>query len=69
MAGKKGNKQKTRKAVAKRYKVTATGKVLHRGHGVRHLRTKKSNRRLRAQAIPREVTGKMKKKVIRMLGK
>jgi large subunit ribosomal protein L35 len=62
------NKQKTRKAVSKRFKVTATGKVMHRGHGVRHLRTKKSNRRLRAQAIPREVLGRMKKKVLQMLG-
>lgn len=62
------NKQRTRKAVTKRFKVTATGKVLHRGHGVRHLRTKKSNRRLRAQAIPREVLGTMKAKVLKMLG-
>lgn len=64
----KTNKQRTRKAVVKRFKVTATGKVLHRGHGVRHLRTKKSNRRLRAQAIPREVVGLMKTKILKMLG-
>ncbi len=63
------NKQKTRKAVAKRFKVTKNGKVLHRGHGVRHLRTRKSNKRLRAQAIPKKVEGKVKKKVLQMLGK
>ena len=63
------NKQKTKKAVAKRFKVTAGGKVMHRGHGVRHLRTRKSNKRLRAQAIPREVTNSQKKKVLKMLGK
>lgn len=62
------NKQRTRKAVTKRFKITATGKVMHRGHGVRHLRTKKANRRLRAQAIPREVLGTMKAKVLKMLG-
>jgi large subunit ribosomal protein L35 len=62
------SKQKTRKAVTKRFKLTAGGKVMHRGHGVRHLRTKKSNRRLRAQAIPREVVGRMKKKVLQMMG-
>lgn len=61
-------KQKTRKAVAKRFKITGTGKVLHRGHGVRHVRANKSNRRLRAQAIPKEVVGTMKKKIKQMLG-
>lgn len=63
------NKLKTRKAVAKRFKVTAGGKVLHRGHGVRHKRTNKSNKRLRAQAVPKEVVGTAKKKVLKMLGK
>ena len=63
----KKNKQKTRKAVVKRFKVTASGKVLHRGHGVRHLRRKKSKRRLREQAIPKEVKGTFKKKIKKML--
>jgi len=37
---------KTRKAVAKRFKITATGKVLRRGAGRRHLlQTKNSKRR------------------------
>lgn len=63
------NKQKTRKSAVKRFKVTASGKVLHRGHGVRHIRTKKSNRRLREQAIPKEVTGTFKKKIKKMIGK
>ena len=61
------NKQKTRKAVAKRFKVTGSGKILHRGHGVRHLRSKKSKRRLRAQAIPKEVKGTFKKKIKLMI--
>ncbi len=61
-------KIRTRKSAVKRFKVTAGGKVLHRGHGVRHLKTSKSNRRLRAQAILKEVVGKQKVKIKKMLG-
>jgi len=39
---------KTRKAVAKRFKITATGKVLFRGAGRRHLMQGKSAKRRRA---------------------
>ena len=48
MAGKV--KKKTRKAVAKRFKKTATGKILHKKPGRRHLagsKTRKQKRRLR----------------------
>jgi large subunit ribosomal protein L35 len=44
-----GNKVKTRKAVAKRFKLTATGKVMHGGLGLNHLmrkKTKSTRRRL-----------------------
>ena len=43
-------KRKTRKAVAKRFKKSATGKVLHKKPGRRHLaasKTRKQKRRLR----------------------
>ena len=40
-------KMKTRKAAAKRYKVTATGKVLYTKQGSRHILTKKSTKRKR----------------------
>lgn len=43
-------KKKTRKAVSKRFKKTATGKVLHHSPGTRHLassKTPKQKRRLR----------------------
>lgn len=43
-------KQKTRKAVAKRFKKTATGKILRQSAGRRHLltnKTTKQKRRLR----------------------
>lgn len=38
---------KTRKAVAKRFKVTGTGKILRRKQGARHILTKKSRKRKR----------------------
>jgi len=40
-------KKKTRKAVAKRFKISATGKVLYRKPGSGHLLTGKSRRRKR----------------------
>lgn len=43
-----GGKAKTRKAVAKRFKVTGTGKVLRRKQGKRHLLQNKNRKRKRA---------------------
>jgi large subunit ribosomal protein L35 len=43
-----GGKAKTRKAVAKRFKITGTGKVLRRFQGKRHLLQCKSRKRKRA---------------------
>jgi len=40
-------KMKTRKAAAKRFKQTGTGKFMHSRAGVRHILTKKSSRRKR----------------------
>ncbi len=40
-------KMKTRKAAKKRYKVTATGKVMYKKQGTRHILTKKSTKRKR----------------------
>lgn len=40
-------KMKTRKAVAKRYSVTATGKVRYKKQGLRHILTKKNAKRKR----------------------
>lgn len=62
------NKIRTRKSAVKRFKVTGSGKILRRGHGVRHLRANKSNRRLRSQAIMQEVEGTAKSKIKKMLG-
>lgn len=61
-------KQKTRKGAAKRFKITATGKVLRRHQNARHLRRKKSKKAMRNYDVPVQVTGKMKRKVKRMIG-
>lgn len=61
-------KQKTRRAVLKRFKVTATGKVLRRAQNMRHLRRKKSKKTIRSYKVPHEVKGKWAKKIKRMLG-
>jgi large subunit ribosomal protein L35 len=50
-------RRKTRKAVAKRFKVTATGKVLRNHAGRRHLLQSKNAKRKR-QLAKREVTDK-----------
>jgi len=42
-------KIKTRKVAAKRFKLTGTGKLVHRVQGARHLRRKKSKRQQRRQ--------------------
>ncbi len=44
----KAGKSKTRKAVAKRYKITGSGKVLRRKPGKRHILTKKNSKRKRS---------------------
>jgi large subunit ribosomal protein L35 len=61
-------KQKTRKGVSKRFKVTASGKVLRRSQNMRHLRRKKSKKAIRAYRVPTQVTGKWAKKIKQMLG-
>ncbi|PMQ02403.1 MAG: 50S ribosomal protein L35 [Dictyoglomus sp. NZ13-RE01] len=46
------NKLKTRSSAAKRFKVTATGKILHKKAGMRHNLGKKSSSRKRRLSIP-----------------
>ncbi|MFN3921735.1 MAG: 50S ribosomal protein L35 [Caldimicrobium sp.] len=41
-------KMKTNRSAAKRFKVTATGKILHKKSGKRHLLRKKSSKSKRA---------------------
>lgn len=61
-------KQKTRKGVAKRFKVTGTGKVLRRAQNMRHIRRHKSKKAIRAYRTPIEVKGKWAKKIKHMMG-
>lgn len=61
-------KIKTRKSAAKRFKITATGKVMF-GHQMRrHLRRKKSGSNLRRKSVPGQMKGKFAKKIKMMIG-
>jgi len=60
-------KHKTRKIVAKRFKITSTGKVLRRTPNMRHLRRKKSKKQMRKYRKYIEVKGVMAKKIKAML--
>ena len=60
-------KIKTRKIVNKRFKITPTGKVIHRAQNMRHLRRRKSKRAIRAYKVPKVLTGKIANKIRKML--
>ncbi|KAK9834996.1 hypothetical protein WJX81_003102 [Elliptochloris bilobata] len=60
-------KLKTRKAAAKRYKITGTGKVFTRRPGKQHINEKKSPKRLRALGKEKEIDHGDKRKVVRCL--
>ena len=60
-------KQKTRKSVVKRFRLTKKGKLLHRAQHGRHLRRKKSKDQQRRVRVLREVSGKLKSKLIKMI--
>jgi large subunit ribosomal protein L35 len=63
---------KTKKAAAKRYHVTGTGKVRYKKQGLRHILTKKNakrKRRLRLPAILSHVEEKRVKQLMPYAGK
>ena len=62
-------KQKTHKGLAKRIKITATGKVMHHRAGSAHLRSKKSSRRRRRLGQATTLTGGQAKSMRKQLGK
>lgn len=70
MKGKKQMKRKikVRKGVAKRFKITKTGKVMFGHQYGSHLKLHKSKRRLRRQKEPGVLTGAFAKKIKRMMG-
>jgi large subunit ribosomal protein L35 len=55
-------KQKTHKGLAKRLKVTATGKLKHRRPGGSHLMSSKNAKRRRKISRPAIMTGTMAKR-------
>lgn len=61
-------KQKTRKGVSRRFKITGSGKVMRRVQNQRHLRRKKSKKAIRNYKRLVVVEGKWARKVKRMLG-
>ncbi|MCR4263625.1 MAG: 50S ribosomal protein L35 [Candidatus Roizmanbacteria bacterium] len=60
-------KQKTRKSVASRFKLTKTGKLLHRAQNGRHLKRKKSASQKRRMKLMKETTGTLKNKIKKMI--
>lgn len=65
----KKNKMKIKKSIRKRFKVTKRGKVLRGRQYGRHLKINKSKSRKRRHKEPKVMTGKIAKKIKKMLGK
>lgn len=62
-------KIKTRKVAAKRFKLTKTGKLLHRIQGQRHIRRNKSKSKQRDYAVLKEIKNrKHVRKIVAALG-
>lgn len=61
------SKQRTRKSASKRFRITATGKVLHRASFGRHLKSAKSAAQKRRYAKYSQILGRRARRVKRML--
>ncbi len=60
-------KQKTHRGAAKRFKVSATGKVLRHHSGTSHILTKKTTKRKRKLRKDTEVAGAFEKTIKKLL--
>jgi large subunit ribosomal protein L35 len=60
-------KPRTHKGASKRFKITGSGKVLHRGQGVRHRITHKAKSAVRRQRRMKLVEGTIEIKVKKLL--
>jgi len=60
-------KMKTKKAAAKRYHVTATGKVRYKKQGLRHILTKKNAKRKRRLRLPASLSPVEQKRIKRLM--
>lgn len=61
-------KKKIKNSIARRFKVTKTGKVMFSHQYKSHLKKNKSKSRIRRQKEPGELKGKFAKKIKMMLG-
>lgn len=61
-------KQKTRKSVIKRFKISKTGKITRGRNFTSHLNTKKSSKRLRRLGKMVKVQGQYEKRLKKALG-
>ena len=62
-------KIKTRKAVAKRFKITKTGKIIARTANQDHFNSRESGNKTRAKRMDKKITSGVKKSIKRQLGK
>ncbi|MFZ2970921.1 MAG: 50S ribosomal protein L35 [Minisyncoccia bacterium] len=60
-------KAKTRKAVAKRFKVTRTGKVISRSANQDHFNSRESGNVTRKKRLDKKITSGLKKSIIEQL--
>ncbi len=62
-------KQKTRKSLSRRFRVTKAGAVIHQSAFGRHLKNNKSKTQKGKYKKPKKITGAMAKKIKKVLGK
>lgn len=63
------NKKKVKKAVARRFKVTKTGKVMHARQNSGHRKTHKTKRQIRRGKEPKALHKTSAKRIKRLLNK
>ena len=59
--------QKTRKSMMKRFKVTASGKLMHRSPGARHLLRHKTSRQLASAGSDKQLAHGMAARVMKCI--
>lgn len=60
-------KMKSRHSILRRFRVSGRGKILRRSSFNRHLKRKKSKARVRRLSVEKVVSGRIKKKLARLL--
>lgn len=60
---------KIRKSIARRFRVTKTGKVIRGSSFARHLKRKKTKAQKRRTRVPQKLEGRMAIKVKKLLGR